>query len=211
MTVPDAPLTELGKKQAASLAPYLRQLQNEVDLVVSSPLKRTLQTTKLAYAPAIERLGGLGKVICLPEAQECNDFPCDTGSPREVLESDPEFAGFDLSRLTQDWTSKQGFWAADDEALSNRARAVRQFLRRRPEATVVLVAHGDILRRITCDVNGPSTYMWKNAEARIFSFDPSYVDSDECYLHQEENACAMGGYGPTSTDADVMEFSNGKL
>lgn len=48
---------------------------------------------------------------------ECNDFPCDTGSPREVLERDPEFNGFDLSNLTPDWTSKQGFWGEEAERL----------------------------------------------------------------------------------------------
>lgn len=72
-TVPDAPLTPLGKKQAATLAPQVKELAKEVDLVASSPLKRTLQTTKLGWAPAVERLGGLAKVACLPQAQECND------------------------------------------------------------------------------------------------------------------------------------------
>ena len=82
--VPDAPLTPLGKKQAAAMAPQVKQLQQEAEVVVSSPLKRTLQTTKLAWGPAVERLG-IENVICLPEAQECNAHPCDTGSAREVL------------------------------------------------------------------------------------------------------------------------------
>lgn len=69
--VPDAPLTPLGKKQAATLAPQIKELAKEVDLVVSSPLKRTLQTTKLGWAPALERLG-IENIICLPQAQECN-------------------------------------------------------------------------------------------------------------------------------------------
>ena len=69
--VADAPLTPLGKKQAATLAPQIKELAKEVDLVVSSPLKRTLQTTKLGWAPALERLG-IENVICLPQAQECN-------------------------------------------------------------------------------------------------------------------------------------------
>ncbi|KAF2770673.1 hypothetical protein EJ03DRAFT_388703 [Teratosphaeria nubilosa] len=127
-SIPDAPLTPLGKKQAATLAPQIPQLQNEADLI---------------------RLG-IENVICLPQVQECNDLPCDTGSPREVLEADPE-----------------GFWAADPQAIANRARWVRQWLRERPEKTIVLVAHGDIPRNITAGPNGPSTYPWKNAEARI--------------------------------------------
>ncbi|KAK3044224.1 hypothetical protein LTS18_001848, partial [Coniosporium uncinatum] len=45
--VPDAPLTPLGRKQAASLAPQIPSLQSQADLIVTSPLKRTLQTTLL--------------------------------------------------------------------------------------------------------------------------------------------------------------------
>jgi hypothetical protein len=79
---------------------------------------------------------------------------------------------------------------------------VRQWLKNRPEEIIVLVAHGDILRRITSTPDGPSEYMWKNAEARIWEFDPKSVDSDDCWLYQRENVAAAGGYGPTSSDAD---------
>lgn len=201
LTVPDAPLTPLGKKQAAAMAPQVGKLQDEAEIIVSSPLKRTLQTTKLGWASAVERLG-IENVICLPEAQECNAHPCDTGSAREVLEKDPELKGFNLENLVPEWTSKQGFWAADYESLQNRAKWLRQWLRNRPEQTIVLVAHGDILRRITSTPDGPSVYMWKNAETRIWEFDPKSVDTDDCWLYQRENVAAAGGYGPTSSDAD---------
>ncbi|KAI8630442.1 phosphoglycerate mutase-like protein [Xylariaceae sp. FL1651] len=202
-SIHDAPLTPLGKKQAASLSRQIPNLQQEADLIVSSPLKRTLQTTYLGWAPAIERLGGLDKVICLPQAQECNNMPCDRGSSRETLEADPEFSGFNFELLTPDWTSKEGFWSPDNAALANRARVVRQFLRSRPEKNIVLVAHGDVLRRITATPAGPAPYAWKNAEVRIFEFDPQYVETDDCWLHQKENVAAAGGYGPTSTEMDI--------
>ncbi|KAI2620031.1 phosphoglycerate mutase-like protein [Hypoxylon sp. NC1633] len=212
-SIHDAPLTPLGKKQAASLPQLIPDLQQEADLIVSSPLKRTLQTTYLGYAPAIERLGGPKNVVLLPQAQECNALPCDTGSSRATLEADPEFAVFDLAPLTPDWTSKTGFWAASAEALANRAREVRRFLRDRPERTVVLVAHGDILRLITTHPTtgpGPSPYPWKNAEVRVFEFDPRYVDSEDCFLFQREEAAAAGGYGPTSTELEI-EQAAGRL
>ncbi|KAI1081824.1 phosphoglycerate mutase-like protein [Whalleya microplaca] len=201
-SIADAPLTPLGKKQAASLATQIPDLQKEADLVVSSPLRRTLQTTYLGWGPATARLGGLKNVICLPEAQECNSLPCDTGSPREVLEADPEFAVFNLDPLKPEWTSKEGFWAPTEAALNNRAKWVRKFLRERPEKNIVLVSHGDILRRITADPTGISTYPWKNAEVRIFEFDPKYVDTEDCWIYQKENVAAAGGYGLTSTDLD---------
>ncbi|KAI2621387.1 phosphoglycerate mutase-like protein [Hypomontagnella submonticulosa] len=205
-SIPDAPLTPLGKKQAASLSRLIPDLQQEADLIISSPLRRTLQTTTLGWAPAIERLGGPRKVVCMPQAQECNNLPCDTGSSREALEADPEFAIYDLSPLTPDWNSKQGFWAPTEEALRNRARWVRKFLLDRPEKNIVLVAHGDILRRITVHPKtGPSSYPWKNAEVRIFEFDPQYVDTEECFLYQKENVAAAGGYGPTSTELEIEQ------
>jgi broad specificity phosphatase PhoE len=178
----------MGKEQAASLAHEIPKIQEEIDLVVSSPLKRTLQTTKLGWAPAIERLGGLSTVVCLPQAQECDGWPCDTGSSKETLLADPEFADFDLSLLTPDWNSKQGFYGIDRFSLDKRARWVRQFLRDRPETNIVLVAHGDFLRMITRGPEQFSTYKWKNAECRVFTFDPEWGESEQCYLREEKVA-----------------------
>ncbi|KAI1636533.1 histidine phosphatase superfamily [Biscogniauxia mediterranea] len=213
-SIPDAPLTPLGKKQAASLAHQIPQLQQEAEVIISSPLRRTLQTTSLGWGPAVARLGGPRRaVVVLPQAQECNDFPCDTGSARGALEADPEFAAFDLSPLAADWTSKAGFWAATEAALAARARWVRRYLRDRPERDIVLVAHGDILRRITGRPGeGDSVYPWRNAEVRIFEFDPEFVDSDDPWLFQREDVAAAGGYAPTSTEADIAPPpADGKL
>lgn len=105
--------------------------------------------------------------------------------------------------LTPEWTSKQGFWAPDSQAIANRACWVRQFLRDQPHHTILLVAHGDILRAITAGAHGPSTYMWKNAEVRVFQFAPASVESDDCFLEFVEPVAAAGGYAPTSTDIDI--------
>lgn len=133
-----------------------------------------------------------------------------------------EFAGFNFERLTDDWTSKRGFYAADQEALTARAQAMRQFLRERPEGDIVLVAHGDFLRRITCDARGPSGYMWKNAEVRVFRFDPATVGEESCLLEFVEAVEGAEGYGwsdrelpdevpvEVGHDGTVVE-ANGKL
>lgn len=170
----------------------------------------------------MDRLG-IKNVICLPQAQggyhtyggewhvtdtlqtECNDFPCDTGSPREQLEALDEFNKFNLDRLTPDWTSKQGFYAADDATLNERARWVRQFLRDRPEHVIVLVAHGDILRRITADARGPSTYHWHNAEVREYNFDPDTVNSPTCFLRGVGEISLAGGYDQTSSEMELFK------
>ncbi|TGJ86203.1 hypothetical protein E0Z10_g2508 [Xylaria hypoxylon] len=201
--VPDAPLTALGKKQAAAMCLRVSNLQQEADLIISSPLRRTLQTTRIGWAPAIERLGGIGNVICLPELQESNRYPCDTGSLREELEADPEFAGFNFELLAAEWTSKKGFWGSDEPALENRAKWVRQFLRNRPEKTIVVVSHGGIIRRITATAAGQSVHQWCNAEVRTYEFDPESVQTEDCWLHQKENVAVAGGYGPTGVEIDI--------
>lgn len=160
---------------------------------MTSPLKRTLQTTLLGWGPAVKRLG-IENVICHPGAQECNDFPCDKGVPRKELEQISEFAGFNFDMLTPDWTSKEGFYAPDRDAIFRRARSVRQYIRERSEKEIVLVAHGDFLRQITGDKERPSDYMWKNAEVRVFRFDPETVNDESCLFEFVEAVEGAQGY-----------------
>ena len=95
-----------------------------------------------------------------------------------MLEAQEAFAKFNLEHLTPDWTSKQGFYAADSASLEKRAQWVRQFLRERPEQHIAVVAHGDFLRRLTDE---PTSY-WANAEVRVFEFAPNAVTTDACPL-----------------------------
>lgn len=68
-TILDAPLTALGKQQAARVPALIPDIQQSVQVILSSPLRRTLQTTSAAYAPAIARLGGSRRLVVLPQLQ----------------------------------------------------------------------------------------------------------------------------------------------
>lgn len=206
----DDAMTPLGRRQVQAFPSRTSDLQNNIDLIVTSPLKRAIYTTLLGWKPAIDRLG-LANLVILPEAQECSDFPCDTGSDKQVLEQEPDFRGLNLSRLMPDWTSKKGFWAPDDASLANRARFLRHFLRDRPEKDIVLVCHGDFLRQLTGDASGPSRTYWKNAEMRIYKFDPTTVDGEECFFQLEQAPEATRGYDPRSSEADIEDMLNGKI
>lgn len=82
--------------------------------------------------------------MLLPELQEVNHHPCDTGSSRAFLEEHDEFvkAKLDFSQIDEseqrwgvEWTSKTGFFDADN--VVERAKWVRRWLRERKENEIV--------------------------------------------------------------------------
>ena len=125
-----------------------------------------------------------------------------------MLEKDSEVSMLDFSGLTPDWTSKAGFYAADEKTLNERARWVRQWVYERPEKTILLVGHGDIIRRITGAPEGNSTYAWRNAEVKTYGFkDPEMQGKDAkgYWLTPEGVDVAAGGYEPTSSEMAEIE------
>ncbi|BGP54631.1 hypothetical protein JCM8202v2_002218 [Rhodotorula sphaerocarpa] len=217
-SIPDAELTPLGRRQSAALRKDTEHgLQRHVDLVVSSPLR--------TYAPLLERLANAGKpMLLVPELQEVNDLPCDTGSSRSELEANPEFADLDFSPLdpsplpahwlsAPSWTSKEGLF--DPERCTDRARWVRRWLRDETaaeERRIVVVAHGDILRVVSDGYR--SDKPWANAEVRAFRF--ASADDHEAVLvpapdvdvaapssGAAETVVAEGQAEPTSSDAQA--------
>jgi len=131
----------------------------------------------IGYPDLRKRLEAEGKrVIILPQLQETNAFVCDIGSPRDELEANPEFSGLDFSALTPGWTSKAGFYAAEDRALRARAAWVRRWLRDQPESKIVVVAHSAILRYITEGYN--SQKFWATVEVREYTFASDEEDEE---------------------------------
>ncbi|KNZ62284.1 hypothetical protein VP01_1290g5 [Puccinia sorghi] len=152
---PDAILTPLGKQQCSILHKSTEQtIQQSAQLLVSSPLRRTLQTSLMGLPSLIGRLGGPSSIIALPELQENSSSPADTGSSRETLERMEEFDGIDFGRLAKHWNSKTGFWAPDPKSLKIRAAWTRKWLAERPEEEIVIVSHGSALKFLT-EEHGP--------------------------------------------------------
>lgn len=153
----DPDLTPYGKEQCHHLAqqfPY----HESVDLLVASPLRRTIYTTLLGFDPEIRR--GL-KIITLPEVQETSDNPCDTGSDVEVLKKEMADKPVDLSLVTEGWNSKQGKWAEHAKAIEARAKEARIWLKARAEKEIVLVTHGGFLHYFTEDWGDSAKYEGK--------------------------------------------------
>lgn len=104
--LPDPELTQLGEQQCAKLKesfPY----HSQIELVAASPLRRTIHTALLSFQPVFEAHKDY-KVLCIPEAQETSDLPCDTGSDPAVLQKEFVDRGLpvDISLVHDGWNSK---------------------------------------------------------------------------------------------------------
>ena len=135
----DPDLTPLGKQQCAELQKKFPH-HHGVDLIVSSPIRRTLYTALLSFEDDIQKKQLT--IIALPELQETSDLPCDTGSSVSQLAN--EFAGksIDFTHVQPEWTVKTGKWSPEKEAIKKRAQEAREWLAKRPEKEIVVVTHG---------------------------------------------------------------------
>ncbi|KAF2874274.1 histidine phosphatase superfamily [Massariosphaeria phaeospora] len=189
-TIHDPLLTATGMSQC-------RQLQSEflhhagIDLVVSSPLRRTIQTAAYSFGPVLARSDV--RFILLPGLQEVSDLASDTGHPRQELEGvvadmfksedvEIELGKIDFGHVTEGWNDKTGYWAYTRDAISARAADMRNWLFQRPEEQIVIVTHGAFLHFLTEDVTGVKDAMlgtaYKNCEVRTFGFTPQSTDGD---------------------------------
>jgi len=98
----DPLLTPLGETQCYGLSKKFPS-EPPVDLLVSSLLKRAIQTALFAFKKQAE--SGV-KVKLLTELQEASGKPCNIVSSRDELEKEELFRGLDFSGLPDDRTSK---------------------------------------------------------------------------------------------------------
>ena len=174
--IPDASLTPLGFRQATSAGRKVRELfstpatttttdrcastiHGPVDLIVSSPLRRTIQTALNAFPVASlhdQSVVRRNKILLLPELQELHDKPCDIGV--EVSDMSEQYFTAEEMQLLNTTLVKPGWYvkgpAHDDEVrAAARGAALQQRLvdlLLRPEnanvSRVVLVVHHGIMR-----------------------------------------------------------------
>jgi broad specificity phosphatase PhoE len=158
INIPDPELTADGRAQCATLARSFAYHDRRPLLLVSSPLRRTLQTCQEAFCRP-SRVGRDARdgdvaatdepvrvILALPEIQEIGTIPCDIGSDVEALRN--EFgdaklrddqhahgqltrAVVDLSRLGPGWADKgpQSKFEPTLTKLTERAVEARRILR----------------------------------------------------------------------------------
>ncbi|ESZ98262.1 hypothetical protein SBOR_1358 [Sclerotinia borealis F-4128] len=159
----DPALTDLGfGAQCDELARSLKDdvpLAQEIDLIVVSPMRRTLQTAQQGLGWLIKR--GV-PVLLRPEWQESSDKPCDTGTPIELMEK--EWPQFDWSAVDPLFPAKSGLYEFSKDALIERGIVAKKWLQQRPEKVIAVVSHSAFL--LTCI----SYKRYANADYRIFDF-----------------------------------------
>lgn len=100
--IPDPSLTPDGERQCHEIAakfPY----HDKVELVIASPLQRTIRTALSGFEPELSR--GV-QILALPSFQEASSLPCDTGSDVETLQKEFEDTAVDLNFVEEGWQVK---------------------------------------------------------------------------------------------------------
>ncbi|KAE8149532.1 histidine phosphatase superfamily [Aspergillus avenaceus] len=169
----DPLLTDLGNEQCRQLRENFPS-HDKVELVTASPLRRTMYTALQSFGPVFEAHKDT-KLILLPEVQEISDVACDTGSDPDVLRKEIEENGLpvDSSLVYEGWNVKTGRYLPTHDAIRNRAREARRWLKARPEKEIVVVTHGGFLHYFTEDWEDSSQYQgtgWVNTEYRTYEF-----------------------------------------
>ncbi|KUJ13857.1 phosphoglycerate mutase family protein-like protein [Mollisia scopiformis] len=191
--VPDAILTPHGHTQCQALQATFPH-HSTIEIILSSPLRRAIQTAIHSFAPALLRPDV--NFLLVPLAQEISAKPCDVGHERDelreemgrLLSAEGKEIGFDGGRidysiLDEGWSSKKGLYEDSLQAVEARAAELRMWLWRRPEKEFVLVTHGAFLHYLTEDWDGfhaSHGTAYKNCEYRCFTFTE---DSDEREAH----------------------------
>ncbi|KAG0649486.1 hypothetical protein D0Z07_4082 [Hyphodiscus hymeniophilus] len=186
VNIHDPSLTPRGIKQSLRFGakfPYIAQTTH----LYASPLRRTLQTTMLAFK--LEMASGL-RVVALPDAQEATDAPSDTGSDITVLRN--EFGdAVSYEHVGGAWYEKTGGNATDVSSLHHRAKRLRVWLRSQaPDGgQIVVVTHGIFAHYLTghIDEQGIQTgEYWTNVMWRSFVFGDT-DDSNATFIETEES------------------------
>lgn len=137
----DSELTELGQGQAESLYQQTTQkLKDKIQLLVSSPLSRTIQTANLAMPQSHVK-----NRVCVEDFREINGYLLNA-KRRTRTDLRERFPAWNFDALA---TEEDTLWTPELESqadCSERGYQGLSWILKRPEDTILLVCHGGILR-----------------------------------------------------------------
>ena len=183
-SIRDGSLTGLGFQQCKALQDHLQkhlEISQQVELIVVSPMRRTLQTCEASLQWLIER--GV-PVQPRGEWQETSGCPCDIGTEVDTLAK--EFPAFSFDTVFPEWPAKTGRWACAQEAVIQRGIDCRRWLKSRPERVIAVVSHVGFLGAAV------SRKRYSNADYRVFDFANDGGDELIEWKLTEERGGGMG-------------------
>ena len=143
----DAPLSELGRAQVERTRTLLRE--KTVELVITTPLTRALQTTAGLFADHPSSPAVLVEAL----HRERVENSCDVG--RSPLLLSTAFPAFAFDHLPDVWwhhhdaPDERGVCVEPLDLVRARAGQFRQLLVQRPERHIAVVGHGTFFRALT--------------------------------------------------------------
>lgn len=143
----DAPLTDEGLRQAREAAVRLADVA--IDLVVTTPLTRALQTTAVIFAEHPSRPPVLVEAL----HREHGGSSCDVGRSPALLAS--EFPSFGFDHLAEVWwhhdetPDDRGVCVEPLDGLRSRVAHFRTWLLDRPEKAIAVVGHHTFFLHLT--------------------------------------------------------------
>ena len=206
----DPKLSELGEQQSRELHESLKasKVGNEVELIVVSAMRRTLQTATIGLDWLIKK-----GIKVLPDAnwQENADKPCDTGSEISVMKK--EFPDYDFSVVDPNYPDKttnlkSNPYAFTEKAIVARGQTCLKALYDRPEKVIAVVSHSGFLRTAVCN------RMFFNADWRVFTFDEeamakSEMNGETKFILKESEETEKNGGGMGRSDVGVFGITEG--
>ena len=143
----DAPPSSVGTEQVREARARVAALP--IDVVLSSPLTRALQTAQGLF----DRHPRSPSIVVHPMLRERLENSCDMGRSPRVLAND--FPSLDVAHLDEIWwhadgaPDARGICVEPVESVAARAMKFKDFLRSRPEGCIAVVGHGTFFFHLT--------------------------------------------------------------
>ncbi|GAW16245.1 hypothetical protein ANO14919_056680 [Xylariales sp. No.14919] len=164
----DPVLTKEGYEQCTELASEIAGLGHKFELVIASPMKRSIQTAIAVFREYLRSK----KIVLLPDLQELGMYPGDTGSPQGELERIFGTDVLDYYFVGPDWTDKSPGSRSAFSSLFKRAHLARHFIRsvartyRDTDAHIAVLTHSHFINYLLTGYSDTSVF--KFAERRAF-------------------------------------------
>ncbi|CAD0082484.1 unnamed protein product [Aureobasidium vineae] len=208
--IPDPALTELGQQQCRALEQHLRQhlpLADKVERIITSPMRRTLETTTLGLDWLIERgvpveANALWQEMLRLTLYSHRKLGQALRHRQPLPDMKPTFPHFDYSTVDPLWPSKTGPYAFTRTATIARGQSCLRDLHSRKEKVIAVVSHSGFLR---CAI---SLCKYANADYRIFEFKDTEQGDDLELVEWKETERNGGGLGESEKGRAAIEDSD---